>query len=245
MTTTRTGRDEPAPDADPDRAVVALAGTFCSPLVFEQVRPLLGDRFDVRALSWMTNAPSCTIDGAAAWVADSAPPGPLLLVGHSTGGAIALRLALTRPELVGGLMLINTRTQHAPPRRHHDPDLDRGTRRGRRHGARGDRALVPRRPSARRPPALPRLREPGPAAGRPGGTAQPAHHRPRTSAVLGARAGRDRARPPRPRPDRGDRREHGRCVPRRAAAPRRRGPQPDVRSAVATAIEALDDRIGT
>jgi pimeloyl-ACP methyl ester carboxylesterase len=96
---------------DAGRTVVALPGTFCSPLVFERIRGLLDDRFDLRALSWMTDAPACTIDDVAAWVADSisaARQSPVLLVGHSTGGAIALRLALTRPDLVGGLMLINT-----------------------------------------------------------------------------------------------------------------------------------------
>ncbi|MGY0490155.1 alpha/beta fold hydrolase [Streptomyces sp. WG-D5] len=93
------------------RTVVALPGTFCSPLIFERVTRLLGDRFDVRAPDWMTQAPTCTLDGAAAWVAGRLPGdgrAPVLLMGHSTGGAIALRLALSRPDLVGGLMLINT-----------------------------------------------------------------------------------------------------------------------------------------
>lgn len=34
--------------------------------------------------------------------------GPVLVLGHSTGGAIALRLAVTRPEVVAGLVLVNT-----------------------------------------------------------------------------------------------------------------------------------------
>lgn len=100
------------------RTVVALAGTFCSPLVFEPLRPLLDARFELRALSWMTEAPSCTIDEVAAWVADSVPQEPLLLVGHSTGGAIALRLALARPDLVDGLVLLNT-----GPNMHHHGDV--------------------------------------------------------------------------------------------------------------------------
>lgn len=93
------------------RVVVALPGTFCSPFVFERLRPLLDGRFELRALSWMTDAPACTVEDVAAWVADSissARSAPALVVGHSTGGAIALRLALARPELVAGLMLINT-----------------------------------------------------------------------------------------------------------------------------------------
>ncbi|MFZ3598821.1 alpha/beta fold hydrolase [Streptomyces sp. BH104] len=93
------------------RTVGALPGTFCSPVVYERVRGLLDARFDVRALSWMTDAPSCTLDGVAAWVAGRLAAdgcGPVLLIGHSTGGAIALRLALSRPDLVGGLMLIDT-----------------------------------------------------------------------------------------------------------------------------------------
>ncbi|MGP3776019.1 alpha/beta fold hydrolase [Streptomyces sp. SDT5-1] len=93
------------------RTVVALPGTFCSPVIYERVRHLLAERFDVDAPSWMTDAPDCTLDGVATWVADrvtAAARGPVLLIGHSTGGAIALRLATTRPDLVGGLMLVNT-----------------------------------------------------------------------------------------------------------------------------------------
>jgi pimeloyl-ACP methyl ester carboxylesterase len=35
-------------------------------------------------------------------------PGPVLVCGHSTGGAVALQLAVTEPDLVAGLVLVNT-----------------------------------------------------------------------------------------------------------------------------------------
>jgi pimeloyl-ACP methyl ester carboxylesterase len=101
------------PDADAIRArtVVALAGTFCAPLVFERLAELLDGRFALHAPSWMTDAPAWGVEDVSGWVADrisAGGPDPVLVVGHSTGGAIALRLALTRPDLVGGLMLVNT-----------------------------------------------------------------------------------------------------------------------------------------
>ncbi|MGD6740660.1 alpha/beta fold hydrolase [Streptomyces sp. BH106] len=100
------------------REVIALPGTFCSPLIFERLPPLLDEHIEMHALSWMTDAPSHRIEEVAEWVAGSighAGQEPVLLVGHSTGGAIALQLALTRPDLVGALMLINT----GPNMRHH------------------------------------------------------------------------------------------------------------------------------
>ncbi|MCX4831851.1 alpha/beta hydrolase [Streptomyces sp. NBC_01016] len=103
------------------REVIALPGTFCSPLIFERLAELLDERFEMHALSWMTDAPSHRIEEVAEWVAGSichAGQDPVLLVGHSTGGAIALQLALTRPDLVGALMLINT-----GPNMHHHGDV--------------------------------------------------------------------------------------------------------------------------
>ena len=35
-------------------------------------------------------------------------PGPLVMVGHSLGGAVALRVALARPDLAAGLVLVST-----------------------------------------------------------------------------------------------------------------------------------------
>lgn len=35
-------------------------------------------------------------------------PGPLVMVGHSLGGAVALEVALQRPDLVAGLILVST-----------------------------------------------------------------------------------------------------------------------------------------
>jgi pimeloyl-ACP methyl ester carboxylesterase len=46
----------------------------------------------------------------AAWVAGEieGAPGPRAVVGHSLGGAVALELALARPDLVDGLVLVAT-----------------------------------------------------------------------------------------------------------------------------------------
>ncbi|GAB3693230.1 alpha/beta fold hydrolase [Saccharopolyspora tripterygii] len=89
------------------RTAFALPGTFCAPMVFEPLQQLLDPRFEIRALSWMTDAEDRSLSGAADWVAGMIPE-PALVVGHSTGGAIALQLAATHPELVSGLMLLNT-----------------------------------------------------------------------------------------------------------------------------------------
>lgn len=57
------------------------------------------------------------VGDAATWVADelAAVPGPRVLVGHSLGGMIAMEVALRRPELVDGLVLIATGARISVP----------------------------------------------------------------------------------------------------------------------------------
>ncbi|TFC78909.1 alpha/beta hydrolase [Cryobacterium sp. TMS1-20-1] len=65
----------------------------------------------LEAPSWMTFPRPWNMAGIAAQVADqirSSRPGRAVLVGHSTGGAIALQLALDNPELVDALVLVGT-----------------------------------------------------------------------------------------------------------------------------------------
>jgi pimeloyl-ACP methyl ester carboxylesterase len=91
--------------------MVALPGTLCAPQIFDKLRNELGTTLELRALSWMTDASVWTIPELAQWVAGyirSNIGSPVLVAGHSTGGAIALQLALAEPELVQGLMLINS-----------------------------------------------------------------------------------------------------------------------------------------
>lgn len=49
-------------------------------------------------------------DAMARWVMDEMDqvPGPLVLVGHSLGGAVALEVALSRADMVAGLVLVST-----------------------------------------------------------------------------------------------------------------------------------------
>ena len=51
-----------------------------------------------------------TVEGYADWVGDFLEAGPLrpVLMGHSLGGAIVLSLALSRPRLISGLILVGT-----------------------------------------------------------------------------------------------------------------------------------------
>jgi len=57
-------------------------------------------------------APDASLDGYAAWVLDFLDAvgvtQPVLLVGHSFGGGVAIMVALQRPDLVGALVLVNS-----------------------------------------------------------------------------------------------------------------------------------------
>jgi pimeloyl-ACP methyl ester carboxylesterase len=83
--------------------VVAIPGTLCAPAVFDR----LAQRVPLEAVSWMTEPGPWDLGTVADRIADRLTE-PAVVVGHSTGGAIALRLAVRHATLVAGLLLVNT-----------------------------------------------------------------------------------------------------------------------------------------
>lgn len=107
--------------------LVALPGTMCSPAVFEPLARALTGQVTVDPFSWLTQPGPWDIPAVAERVAAYIGERwgrPVLVLGHSTGGAIALRLALREPQAVLGLVLVDT---GAHMRGHGDVDaiLDR------------------------------------------------------------------------------------------------------------------------
>ena len=91
--------------------LVALPGTLCAPLIFAPLAHRLRGEFTIDAWPWLTEPGPWDIPAIAARVAEHITRHhrpPVLVCGHSTGGAIALQLAVTRPELVAGLLLVDT-----------------------------------------------------------------------------------------------------------------------------------------
>ena len=92
--------------------VVGIPGTMCTPGLF---RPLARElRGEVRpaAYDWMT-APGpwdipAVADRLLATVRRRTGGAPVVLAGHSTGGAIALQAALRGPDQVAGLLIMNS-----------------------------------------------------------------------------------------------------------------------------------------
>lgn len=102
-----------SPSRDPARPVlVCVPGTMCSPAVFRRLAERIGNDADVDLVSWMTRPGPWDIPTLAAGlvrhVTERSFAGPVILVGHSTGGAIVLQAAAERPELAAGLVLANT-----------------------------------------------------------------------------------------------------------------------------------------
>jgi 3-oxoadipate enol-lactonase len=91
--------------------MVALPGTMCSPAVFEPLSRALAGQVIVDPFSWLTQPGPWDIPAVAERVTRHISRHwgrPVLLCGHSTGGAIALQLAITRPGSVLGLVLVDT-----------------------------------------------------------------------------------------------------------------------------------------
>ena len=91
--------------------LLALPGTMCSPAVFEPLAAELAGVTAVHPVSWLTEPGPWDIPAVAARAAafiERRWARPLLVCGHSTGGAIALQLAVGHPGTVAGLLLVDT-----------------------------------------------------------------------------------------------------------------------------------------
>jgi 3-oxoadipate enol-lactonase len=98
-------------NAEAGPVLVALPGTLCPPAVFGPLAAALAGEVAVDPVSWLTEAGPWDIPAVAARVARHITRRwgrPVLVCGHSTGGAIALQLAVTEPDAVAGLLLVDT-----------------------------------------------------------------------------------------------------------------------------------------
>jgi 3-oxoadipate enol-lactonase len=104
------------PTRDDERAarrpvVLAIPGTLCAPAVFRPLAQRLAGRVEFDAVSWMTEPGPWDLDTVADRLAARITRrhgAPVVVIGHSTGGAIALRLAAGHAGLVAGLLLVDT-----------------------------------------------------------------------------------------------------------------------------------------
>jgi pimeloyl-ACP methyl ester carboxylesterase len=117
-------RDTPAtsPDAEPAVYVHGLGGSSQN---FTDVAGLLADRFDGQAVDlpgfgYSDPSPQYSIQAFAATLIgylEHADRGPVHLVGNSLGGAITVRVAALRPDLIRTLTLISPAMPFLDPRR--------------------------------------------------------------------------------------------------------------------------------
>jgi len=95
----------------PGPVLVALPGTMCTPTVFKPLARALAGEVTVDPVSWLTEPGPWDIPSLAERVADQINDRwhrPVLICGHSTGGAIALKLTIRHPDAVAGLVLVDT-----------------------------------------------------------------------------------------------------------------------------------------
>lgn len=91
--------------------VLAIPGTLCAPAVFRPLAQRLAGQAEFDAVSWMTDPGPWDLGTVADRLAARITRRygtPVMVIGHSTGGAIALRLAAGHPGLVAGLLLVDT-----------------------------------------------------------------------------------------------------------------------------------------
>jgi 3-oxoadipate enol-lactonase len=95
---------------DERRPVLAIPGTLCAPSVFGPLAERVGGQVEFDAVSWMTGPGPWDLGAVADRIAGRIGRRgvPVVVVGHSTGGAIALRLAAEHPGLVAGMLLVDT-----------------------------------------------------------------------------------------------------------------------------------------
>ncbi|KAJ4422312.1 hypothetical protein N0V82_003068 [Gnomoniopsis sp. IMI 355080] len=104
--------------------VVAFPGTLCSPDIFKPTAVALSSTCELHPVSWMRKPEGSPLEDRQTWSIEEIAQRearnikqPVILLGHSTGGAIAAYLAAENPDLVRGLILVNT---GAHMRRHGD-----------------------------------------------------------------------------------------------------------------------------
>ncbi len=103
-------------DIGAGRPIVVLHGTLHDRHDFDAVIHRLARRYRVIAVDWPghgESAPAAGITGPLLAdvledVVDTLGLNDLVLIGNSVGGSAAARLAITRPALVAGLVLVNT-----------------------------------------------------------------------------------------------------------------------------------------
>lgn len=98
VSTTRTNRP----------ALLAVPGTLCAPMVFDRLAQRLADDVTVEPVDWSRSGGPWDIPSVSGTIAARIGTAPTLVIGHSTGGAIALHLAATHPSQVAGLVVVNS-----------------------------------------------------------------------------------------------------------------------------------------
>ncbi|SRR5579884_1415441 len=93
------------------KILLCIPGTYCSPEIFDSLDATAFPALQILSISWMTSPGPWDIPSLGQRVSAllrELDLGPALLMGHSTGGAIALSAALAEPSLISGLLLADT-----------------------------------------------------------------------------------------------------------------------------------------